>query len=140
MRKSLLCDFKERVANAIPIANIDLCVRQTVHRKVLADLPEVKVMAAKLLFPVVVGIQLVNKDCAVYAAMPVGVSLRISTNIQVSHHSATLYRLFPDRRAYRLSTPRDIAWQTNIDRESLWHTILLPVHHASIEHAIHGLE
>src|SRR5262249_22809576 len=66
---SWLRHFEQRAANPITIANADLVVRQSVHREVLAELSKHEVLSPELPFPITIGIDLIDEDGPVLAAV-----------------------------------------------------------------------
>src|SRR5207244_11908121 len=56
-----LCHFKHRITDAISITDANLVIKKPFDGEVLPELAESKIVAAKELFPVMVGIHLIDK-------------------------------------------------------------------------------
>src|SRR5207244_2210667 len=91
-RHARLRHLEQRAADAVPVANADLVVRQALHGEVFAELPEGKVAAAQGALPVSVRVDLVDHHRALLAAMPGKVSLSVSLEIEPPGRAAP-----PDR-------------------------------------------
>src|SRR5579863_3383160 len=91
-----LSHFKDRITNAIAIANADLAIREFLNGEVFSELAEYEVFAPKKAFPVVVGIHLINKNGAMLPAVSGEIGLRITIDIELAHHSPSRNRSFPD--------------------------------------------
>src|SRR5262249_4157346 len=87
--------FEQRAANPITIANTDLVVRQSVYRKVLAELSKREVLAPELPFPIAVGIDLIDEDGPVLAAVTLQISLAVAIDVQPPDLAAAADRVLP---------------------------------------------
>ena len=83
------------------------------NRKIFAELRERKILAAQLTFPVLVGIDLIDQNCSVLAAMPGEIALGVSVDVQPPDQAAALDRVFPHARVHGLTAPRNVAWKSN---------------------------
>src|SRR5208283_4983731 len=72
--------------------------------------------ASEFALPISVGIQLVNHDRAVHAAVASQISLAITIDIKLSDDEAARRWTLPDARVNGFAAPRDIAWQTDVNR------------------------
>jgi len=53
--------------------------------------------------------------------VPRQIALPVTVNVEPPHHPPALHRLLPDRGADRPPLPRDVARQSDIDREQACH-------------------
>lgn len=90
-----LGDFEFRLADAVPVADAHFVVGQPVDGEILPEAPERQVIAAELLPPVPVGLQLVDEYGTDVTAMTGQVSLAVSVDIQPSHHPRAVHGGFP---------------------------------------------
>jgi hypothetical protein len=97
--------LKERAANSIAVANAHFVVGQTLNREIFAELPEGEVATAELMFPILVGINLVDQNCSMLTTMTGEIALAIAINIESSNQAPALHWLFPDARVYCLTPP-----------------------------------
>lgn len=79
-----------------------------------AELPERKILTAQLTFPVPVGIDLIDQNCSVLAAMPGEIALGVTVDIQPPDQASALDRIFPHARVHGLIAPRNVARKSNI--------------------------
>src|SRR5262249_23556762 len=106
---SWLRHFEQRAANPITIANADLVVRQSVHREVLAELSKHEVLSPELPFPITIGIDLIDEDGPVLAAVTLQISLAVAVDVQPADLTATAHRVLPHGRVHVLAFPLDVA-------------------------------
>src|SRR5207244_2298307 len=81
-----LSDFELGIADAIPVADAYLVIWQAGDGEVLAELAIAEVVPAEVLLPVPVGLDLVNQDGPLLAAMPLQVALAVTVDVQVPRH------------------------------------------------------
>ena len=62
--------FEQGTADTVAIADAHVGIRQSIDREILSELPIDEVVSAELVLPVTIGLDLVDEDCAVLAAMP----------------------------------------------------------------------
>ena len=103
-------------------------VGQAVDREILAELAISEVVAAKLSLPIAVRIDLIDKDRAMLAAMPLQIALTIPVDVEPPHHSTALHRRFPDCGMDGFALPRDVAREPNINRKQARHHFLAARH------------
>jgi hypothetical protein len=84
-------------------------------------LSEGEVAAAELALPVSIGIDLVDEDGPVLAAVSGEISLCVAVDVEPPDHAPALNRFFPDACVDRLSAPRNIARETHIYRKEARH-------------------
>ena len=76
-RDARLRYFKYCIANAVSIADAHLVIRKPFNSEVFAELAESKIIAAQKALPVMIGVHLVDKYGALFAAVTGQVGLRI---------------------------------------------------------------
>ena len=91
-----LRDLELRLADPIAIADADLVIAETFDGEVLAELAELEVVAAEVVLPVAVGLDLVDQDGPLLAAVPVQVALAVSVDVEPAHHPRPLDCVLPD--------------------------------------------
>jgi hypothetical protein len=106
-----------RLADPVPVADAHLVVRQAAHREVLPELAIAEVVAAQLLLPVPVGLDLVHEHGAVLPAVPGQVALPVAVDVQPPHLPRALDRPFPYRRVHRPAVPGHVLRPAHVDRQ-----------------------
>jgi hypothetical protein len=106
--------FKYRIANAVAIADADFVIGKSVYREVFSELAEDKVIPSEKVFPVVIGVHLINKNGTLLSTMAGEVALSIAIDIELAHHSSSRDWRFPDRCTDSLAVPCHVAWKTDI--------------------------
>ena len=101
-----LCHFKQRAADPVAVANADLPVRKAVDREVLPELSVGEIIAAKLALPIAIGVDLIDENGAVLAAVPNQVSLPIAIDIETADRARRLERGLSKWRCGRSSLAR----------------------------------
>ena len=122
-----LADFEDRAADPVAVANKDLCVGQPIDREIFAEIAMNEVRPAKMIGPVTIGIELVDHEGALLAAVACQIGLSIAGQIEPSREDAPFDRLFPDRGADDFSPPRHVTRQPDIDRHDDIHLEPPPV-------------
>ncbi len=120
--------FEQRASDPVMVADAHFCVRQAVNREILAELAVGEVIAAKLSLPIAVRIDLIDKDRAMLAAMPLQIALTIPVDVEPPRHSTALNRRFPHSGMDRFALPRNVAREPNIDRKQARHLFLVAEH------------
>src|SRR5262249_33832426 len=105
----------------ITVADADLIVRQSLHREVLAELSKHEVLAPELSFPIAIGIDLIDENGPVLAAVTLQISLAVAVDVQLPDFAAPVDRVLPHGRVHALAFPFDVARQTDVHREQLRH-------------------
>ena len=59
-----LCDFEQRLADPVAVADADIAVGQSVHSEVFAKLPECEIAPLQFALPVAIRIHLVDEHSA----------------------------------------------------------------------------
>jgi hypothetical protein len=107
-RYARLGDLELGLADAVPVTDVDLVVRQPVHGEVLAELAELEVVAAEVVLPVPVGLDLIDEHGALFAAVAVAVALPVTVDVEPTHHLRTLDGVFPDPGVHGVALPGDV--------------------------------
>src|SRR3954453_4888603 len=81
-RHPRLRHFEDRGADLVPIADAHLVVARSFDREVLAELAVDEVVSSELAFPVAVGVELVDEDRALLAAMAAEIALAVAVDVQ----------------------------------------------------------
>src|SRR5580700_10420896 len=120
-----LTHFKQSATNAVLVTDAHLAISQPLNREVFAELPETEIVATQELFPVVVGIQLVDEDGALLSTVAGKVALRVAIDVELAHHPAFGHRQFPHRCSNSFAVPCHFAWYADIYREQPGHSYRL---------------
>src|SRR5215831_11116649 len=108
-RHARLCNFEYSISNAVSITNADLIIVKAFNCEVFSELSETKITAAQKVFPVMIGIHLVDEYGALLFTVTSEIGLSITIDIQLARHSSSLNRRLPDRRSHSLAVPCDVA-------------------------------
>ena len=100
--------FEQSTADPVAVANADLPVRKAVDREVLPELSVGEIIAAKLALPIAIGVDLIDENGAVLAAVANQVSLPIAIDIEPADRARTLNRCLPNGGVDGLPLPGDI--------------------------------
>ena len=84
-RDAWLGDLEHGVADPVAVADADLVVGEALDGEVLAELPVHEVVAAELALPVAVGVELVDEDGALLAAVAGEIALAVAVDVQPAH-------------------------------------------------------
>jgi hypothetical protein len=77
-----------------------------------------------LALPVAIGLDLVQKNRAVFAAMPCQIALTVAIDVEPPRHAPAQNRLLPNRGADRPSLPGNVAREPHIQgQQAPHHTI-----------------
>ena len=112
-----LCDFEDCPADPITIADTHLLVGQAVDREVLAELSIDEVVATQLCLPIAIGIDLIDEDGPLLAAVAGQIPLPVAVDIEPAHHAPALDRCLPNAGVNGLASPDDFARQADVDRK-----------------------
>src|SRR6266545_1665481 len=93
-----LGDLELGLADPVPVTDVHLVVGQAVDREVLAELPVLEVVAAKVLSPVLIGLALVDKHGALFPAVAAQIALPIAVDIEPADHPRALDGVLEDSR------------------------------------------
>src|ERR1700688_2844619 len=95
-RHSWLRYFKFSTTDAVSIADAHLVIRKSLNSEVFPELAENKIVAAQKTLPVMVRVHLVNKNGALLPSVTGEIGLRITIDIELTHHSPSINWRFPD--------------------------------------------
>jgi len=113
--------FEDGLPDPIPVTDAHFVVGEAVDGKVLPELPVSEVASPEATLPIAIGVNLINKDRAMFAAMPDQITLTVAIDVEPPHHPPALNGRLPDGGVNSLSLPRDVARQTHIDRKQACH-------------------
>ena len=116
-RHPRLGHLEQRLTDLVAIADAHLVISQAGDREILPELAVAEVVAAQLLLPVPVRLDLVHEHRTVLAAMPGQIALPVTVDIQPPYLTRAVNRLFPDGRADGLPVPRHVLRQPHVDRQ-----------------------
>ena len=111
-----LAHLEQRGADAVAVADPDLVIGESFDGEVLAELPVAEIVAVQERLPVAIGLQLVEEDRTVHAAMPGQVALSVAVDVEATDHPPFRDGVLPDPGADRPSLPLHVSWHTDIDR------------------------
>jgi hypothetical protein len=114
-RYSRLRHFKYGITNAVAIADADFVIGKSVNCEVFSELAIGKVITSEKIFPVVIGVHLINKNGALLPTMAGEVALSIAIDIELAHHPSSRDWRFPDRCTDSLTIPCHVARETDIN-------------------------
>jgi hypothetical protein len=106
--------FKFSTTNAVAIANADLVIGKSLNGEVFSELSIDEVFPSEKVFPVVIGVHLINENGALLATMTGEIALPIASNIRPAHHSSSNHRRFPDSGMDGFAVPCHVAWKADI--------------------------
>ena len=75
---------KQRGADPVAVADADLVVAQPLDGEVLAELPVDEVVSSELALPVAVGLDLVDEDRSLLAAVPGEIALAVAVDVELA--------------------------------------------------------
>jgi len=110
-----LCHFEQRAADPVTIANAHLLVGQAVNGEVFPELPIREVVSVELALPVAIGVDLIDEDGPVLAAVPNQIPLPVAVDVEPTYHASALNGCLPNGGVDGLPAPRDITRQTHVD-------------------------
>src|SRR6266704_2934127 len=124
---SRLRNFEHCAADPIAVADTHLSVGQAVDREVLPELAIDEVVSTKLPLPIAIGVDLIDEDGPVLAAVPGQIPLPVAVDIEPTHHTPALNRCLPNAGVNGLSSPRHFARKAYVDRKQVCRHFLLPL-------------
>jgi hypothetical protein len=114
-REGRLGDLELGFADAVPVADAHLVVRQPVDGEVLPELAELEIVALENLAPVRVGLRLIDEDRPLLPAVPLKVTLAVSVDVETAHHQGAVDGMFPRSRVYRPAAPGHVLRSSHIE-------------------------
>ena len=109
--------LEERSADLVPVSDAHPVIGQSADRKVLAELTVFEVVAAELLLPVLVRLNLVHEHRAMLATVAGQVALPVTINVEAPHLLRAANRPLPDRRVHGLAVPVQILRHPHVHRQ-----------------------
>ena len=119
--------FEERGSDAIAVADADLVVRKFVHGEVFSKLAVPEIVASEIIFPVAIGVQLVDHDGSLFAAVSSGIALTVAVDIEPPDDSTALHRFLPDAGVNGLAAPCDVARKSHIQGDERRHCVIFSI-------------
>ena len=116
-----LGDLEQRGADPVAVADADLGVAQPVDREVLAELPVDEVASSQLLLPVAVGVDLVDEDGSLLAAVPGEITLAVALHVEPADTARASDGVLEDAREDGLALPRHVLRHADVDRHQRAH-------------------
>ena len=110
-----LCHFERSAADPVTIANAHLLVGQAFNGEVFSELSIGEIVSTELALPIVIGVDLIDEDGPVLAAVPSQVPLSVAVDIESPYQAPALNRCFPNGGVDGLPSPGDITRQTHVD-------------------------
>jgi hypothetical protein len=111
-----LANFEYSGANLVAVADADLGVAQPLDGEVLAELSIDEVLSSELAFPVAVGVDLIDEDRALLAAVPGQVALSVAVDVELAYAPRPTDGVLEYAREDRFPLPGHILRQPDVDR------------------------
>ena len=112
-----LRDLEDGGADPEAVADADLVVAQSLDGEVLAELSMDEVVPTELALPVAVGVDLVDEDGALLAAVPAEVALSVPVDVEPAHSARSGYGVLEDAGEHGLALPRHVLRHADVDRQ-----------------------
>ncbi len=116
-----LADLDDGAADPEAIADADLVIGEALHCEVLAENPGHEIRPPKIVRPVAVGVELVDHDRTLLAAMAAEVPLAVAIEIEPAGENPPRHRRLPDPRPDGPALPRDVLGKSDINRNDHAH-------------------
>ena len=116
-----LGDLEDRGADPVAVADADLVVAQSLDREVLAELAVDEVASSELALPVPVGVDLVDEDRALLAAVPGQIALTVAVDVEPAHPARAGDGVLEDAREDGLPLPGHVLRHADVDRQQRAH-------------------
>jgi hypothetical protein len=107
-RDARLCDLELGLTDAIPVADVDVVVAESVDREVLPELADLEVVAAEVILPVAVRLDLVDEHSALLTTVSVEISLAVAVDVEPTRYARPSDGALPDPGVDRAPVPGDI--------------------------------
>src|SRR6476620_9547842 len=117
-RDPRLAYLEDCTSDLIAIANTDLVVRQTLHGEVFPELAVAEVIAAQVVLPVPIRLDLVHEYRPLLAAVARQVALPVSVDVESSHELWTVHGVLPDGRMHGSALPDHVPRLTYVHRQN----------------------
>src|SRR6202023_2346458 len=83
-----------------------------------------EVVSTELALPIVIGVDLINENGPVLAAVPSQVPLPVAVNVEPPYRAPALNWRLPNGGADVLASPREVTRQAHVDSKQAWHHFL----------------
>src|SRR5215475_4266555 len=110
-----LSHLEQSAADPVPVADAHLFVRQAIDGEVLPELPVGEVVSTQFVLPIAIGVDLINEDGPVLAAVTGQIPLSIAVDVESAYHARVFNRRLPDGGVDGPALPHDVARQAHID-------------------------
>src|ERR1700722_18821055 len=115
---SRLLDFKEGAPNPIPVADAHPIIGKAFDDEIFTELAEGLRIAQggpfELLLPVMIRLDLVHKDRALFTPVSLQISLTVSVQIEPAAPTPAMNRIFPDSGVHGATLPLDVTRETDV--------------------------
>ena len=100
--------------DTVMIADAHLVIGQTFDSEILPEFSKSEVASAKVVLPIAIGVDLIDKDGPMLAAVSGQIPLTIAVDIEPPHHPPALNRCLPNGSVNSLPLPRDVTRKTHV--------------------------
>src|SRR5262249_51653905 len=111
-----LGDLELGLADAVPVADAHLVIRETIDGEGLPERAVTDVMAAEISLPVLVCPDLVAQPGPLPTAVPGQVALAVTVDIEPAYHRRAVHWVLPYPRVDGLALPGHVLRQAHVDR------------------------
>src|SRR5271165_3181016 len=113
-----LRDFEECAPDPIPVSDAHRIIGQSFDCKIFAELAVgLRIAQAgplELLLPIMIRVDLVHKDGAVFPPVSLQIPLTVSDQIEPAGPTPATHWVFPDSGVHGAALPLDVAWETDV--------------------------
>src|SRR6266478_1267364 len=96
------------------VADAHLVIGQTFDSEILPEFSKSEVASAKVVLPIAIGVDLIDEDGPMLAAVSGQIPLTIAVDIEPPHHPPALNRCLPNGSVNSLPLPRDVTRKTHV--------------------------
>jgi hypothetical protein len=112
-----LGELEQRAADPVAVADAGLVVAEPLHGEVFAELPVDEVASPQLALPVAIGLDLVDEDRALLAAVAGEVTLAVALHVEPADATGAADGLLEDAREHGPALPRHLLRHADVDRQ-----------------------
>ena len=113
-----LRDFEECAPDPVLVADAGGIIGQALDCEILteasAGLRIAQVGPPQLLLPITIGLDLIDKDGALFPSVARQISLAVSVKIQPANQASAIHWIFPDSGVNGAAFPLHIPWKTDV--------------------------
>jgi hypothetical protein len=113
-----LRDFEECASDPIPVTDAHRIIGQAFDREILTEMSErpriAQVGPVESLLPIIIRLDLVHKDGALFPSVSIPISLTVPVQIQPADPTPAMQWILPDSGMHGPTLPLDVAWETNV--------------------------